>query len=170
MSTSKRRGYTLGELMMVIPTSVILAGIAVHSWIELMPLPEKCSEHAQKNFALATLTQQFRQDAHLASKVTTAGDQQPPAGQQLKELKLEFAGSRPSVTYRVEGDSLWREVLQDGQPGTQHERYTLPGSKIAGLDVQALGDRQLVSLIVETLERPAWRVEAELGSTSFAGK
>jgi len=113
--TCKRRGYTLIEMVVVAVLSALVLGTAVAATALVVGMSGIVSREVDSYHDLARLATVFRNDAHQATKLTTANIEATVGfttdGTIVSEMELPDG---KSVRYRVH-DGLIREVLQDGR-------------------------------------------------------
>lgn len=113
--TCKRRGSTLIEMVVVAVLSALVLGTAVAATALVVGMSGVVSREVDSYHDLARLATVFRNDAHQATKFTTANIEATVGSTAdatiISEMEL-FDGR--TVRYRVQ-DNLIREVLQDGK-------------------------------------------------------
>src|SRR5690348_5950555 len=93
---SRRRGYLLTELLVVIGVSSVLAAVGVGLLATLLGVERVGRRHFEVTNTLARLSKQFRRDAAAAEGASVADEN---VGGRTSRLRLQLAADR-TVTYR----------------------------------------------------------------------
>jgi len=137
--TLHRRGWSLIELLVVIPLMTLLLSGSAILLTSLLRSQETLRSELQQQSGQARLATQLRADAHAASSVTSPSPQ---------TLDFALAGG-DTIHYEIKGDSLHREL--------RHER-DLPVSDPAARESYSVASLSAAFNVDPTHERPLVRL------------
>lgn len=115
---SRRRGFTLIEVVTAGVIGAALMGIAVGLLYALMRAEGGSRQHVRLHTAMAQLAEQFRRDVHAAEKLETTA-----AGWQLT------IDSETHIEYRSEGGRLMRSKIAGGKTQEQDQFVLTPDTR-----------------------------------------
>jgi prepilin-type N-terminal cleavage/methylation domain-containing protein len=161
---SKRSGYTLVEMLVVIAMTTLLLGLCAGLIHTLVGVDRGGRSHLAEAESLARLARQFRADVRAAIAVA------PSAGEPGRGIPLELAlPEQRRVAYRVDASAVVRVVQQEGHARRQ-DRFRLPRRSAARLMVERDHGATIVSLVFDRELGPsgsaalrASRIDAALG-------
>lgn len=161
---TKRRGFSLIEMVAAIGGIVILAGLSVtliHSLLRVERL-ERASLVQQT--ALAHLSRQFRQDVRSAQTVEPSGDDAGP----LRGIVLK-SPTHETIEYQAKDGSIVR-TWRRSEKVERTESFKLSSEGTAQLSVSGKSDQAVVSLEIDRkagkrgeVKSREFRVDARLG-------
>lgn len=157
-----REGYSLIELMLTMTITLAAMGVCVSTLFHVLPLTDRAKSRVEQTGELMALAEQFRQDAHGASRVTDADDAALPAG----KLQTDWFFKNPAgetIHYQVAGEELLRVGSATNQPG-RRDSFVLPNAAVKGLELNSVGGRELSALVVQLEGARLLRIEAVVDS------
>lgn len=158
---SRRPGFTLIEMCMVMAALALLSGVAAVALVGALRLQRSSADALDRMSAWRDLADQFRADVAGATAVPERrGDD--VAGPACLLLTL---GAEDQVVYRVEGERLVREEYVGG---ARHRREVARGKGLTAFEFERADGGRLVTLRLFTLgadgrRRPAVAFAAALG-------
>jgi prepilin-type N-terminal cleavage/methylation domain-containing protein len=156
-TTSRRSGYTLIELMVVLSVSSTLLMVSV-GWIhQSMTLASTMRDRQHHHQNLMRLSRQLRDDVHHGRSVSMASDQQ---------LVITFADDQ-KLSYTITDNGIWRRSINGGGPVSQ-DSFEFSQPVAARWDASELPD--WISLVVARKHRVSTPIDGPLtdGSMSTA--
>jgi len=175
----RRLGFSLIEMVTVIAVTSVLMAIAVGLLHTLFQFQQGGHERFRQRVTLDRLAQQFREDVHAASGLTTEGvgslfhvgadvsEPSKPFAPDMKETpdpllrgrkklpgwRLQLPGSR-TIQYWVAGDALARSEREGDKPVAWESFSLPPGAKV---EMRVLEDRKpaLASLRIAAGAEPS---------------
>jgi prepilin-type N-terminal cleavage/methylation domain-containing protein len=159
--TSRRRGYALIEVLVVITIVAVMLALCAGMIRLLLKLDHAGRSASDVAADLARLARDFRQDAHASAPLD-------PAAKVADRLTLTIA-EKKTVEYQVRRSDILRTV-REGEKVRHYEIYRKPARSTVRFDRINDGPRSFAVLVVD---RPAdgqddslyrdYRIEAELG-------
>jgi prepilin-type N-terminal cleavage/methylation domain-containing protein len=119
MTSPRRRGFTLIEVVLVVGAVAMVTGLCAGLLRVLLRLDRVAKSHAVETATVARLARQFRQDVH-AGVGPPAGNETEPA----TKLELALPGGR-TVLYEARASTVARSQRL-GAAVERRETYNLP--------------------------------------------
>lgn len=157
-STSRRSGYTLIELMVVMSVSSTLLMVAV-GWIhQSMTLASAMRDRQHHHQSLMRLSRQLRDDVHRGNSVAMVGDEQ---------LVITFADG-PKLSYTISENGISRKSIDGDGPALQ-DNFEFFRPVAARWDVSGLPD--WISLVVVREPRMSTSIDGpEIGGATSSAE
>jgi type II secretory pathway component PulJ len=159
MTTRRRPGYALIELLVVMTVTAVMLGLCAGMIHLLMRLDRSGRTASDESADLARLARDFRADVHASSK---------DPGRSNDRMTLTIDGG-PTVEYQARPHDILRTV-RDGEKVRRFETYRRPARTSITYQLDSAGPRPIAIL---TIDRPSdarddssyrdYRIEAELG-------
>jgi len=163
----KRRGWSLIEVIVVMAVGSVVLGTASTLLYTIMRAERAARHEIERRAVLGRLADQFRSDAHAATRCEAI----PAEGGNKSQPGWQFdLPSGESVVYENGPDGLLR-TERIGQAVQRRETFSLPAETTAEIEIHAADRPRLVSLLIvpsdDVAAQPqleSVQIEALLGS------
>src|SRR5262249_8841463 len=149
--TSRRRGYVLVEMLLVMTALVIVLGLCVGLIHSLHRLSRIGADHLAEATARDRLARQFRQDVRAASQSSIAAADPKPAG------AIELRGPGDRLVAYVPGDGRVVRTEREAERQIRREEYRFPSGAVARFRTHDEDGARFVTLSVRRDAAPEAR-------------
>ena len=141
---SRRRGWTLIEMLVTVAVMGSMTGMAAKMLGTLLHSERRSVEHVTRLATISRLSRHFRADIHAAADWRLPGD-----NPQLRLIQITTADKR-QIQYKIQPQGVLRTEQHSGQPTVVQDLLRLKGDRFR--IVESSDSPRILTLIIETPE------------------